>query len=98
MSNIDCGIGNWYQKVIASIVASDLNAIAITAVKQTVVMNKFASVKIEYKSIEEFPEYKNGGVSRYNQTLAFEDTKKGDQDYNDLIVYVNQKMTGCKRL
>ena len=74
-----------------AIVTSDLDTIAITAVAQTVVVNKFAPVKIEYRSVEEFPDYKNGGISRYNQTLAFEDTKKGDQDYNDLIVYVNQE-------
>ena len=74
-----------------AIVTSDLDTIAITAVAQTVVVNKFAPVKIEYRSAEEFPDYKNGGISRYNQTLAFEDTKKGDQDYNDLIVYVNQE-------
>ena len=74
-----------------AIVTSDLDTIAITAVTQTVVVNKFAPVKIEYRSVEEFPDYKNGGISRYNQTLAFEDTKKGDQDYNDLIVYVNQE-------
>lgn len=74
-----------------AIVTSDLDTIAITAVAQTVVVNKFVPVKIEYRSVEEFPDYKNGGISRYNQTLAFEDTKKGDQDYNDLIVYVNQE-------
>jgi hypothetical protein len=74
-----------------AIVTSDLDTIAITAIAQTVVVNKFAPVKIEYRSVEEFPDYKNGGISRYNQTLAFEDTKKGDQDYNDLIVYVNQE-------
>ena len=74
-----------------AIVTSDLDTIAITAVAQTVVVNKFAPVKIEYRSAEEFPDYKNGGISRYNQTLAFEDTKKGDQDYNDLIIYVNQE-------
>ena len=74
-----------------AIVTLDLDTIAITAVAQTVVVNKFAPVKIEYRSAEEFPDYKNGGISRYNQTLAFEDTKKGDQDYNDLIIYVNQE-------
>lgn len=74
-----------------AIVTSDLDTVAITCTSQTVLVNKFAPLKIEYRSAEEYPEYKNGGVSRYNQTLVFEDTKKGDQDYNDLVVYVNQE-------
>ena len=67
------------------------DTIAISGVSANITVSKSTKFYISYKAASEMPEYKNGGVSRYNQTLAFEDTKKGDQDYNDLIVYVNQE-------
>ena len=81
------------QPNMVTIVTNTINGdtIAITGVSQNITVSKATQVKIDYKSVTEFPEYKNGGVSRYNQTLVFEDSKKGDQDYNDLIVYVNQE-------
>ena len=81
------------QPGMVTIVTNKANGdtIAISGVSTNITISKSTKVDISYKAASEIPEYKNGGVSRYNQTLAFEDTKKGDQDYNDLIVYVNQE-------
>lgn len=35
--------------------------------------------------------YQNGGMTLISQTLAFEDSKDGDYDYNDLVVYMDYK-------
>lgn len=52
------------------------------------VVPKGYNLKTTY--VDKLP-YKNGGVSLISQTIVFEDSKAGDYDYNDLVLYLDYK-------
>lgn len=76
------------------------DTLAITGIPVTIEVPKYAlnnitkstqDIKIQYSNDPKFEGYKDCGTTQGKFTLFFEDTRSGDNDYNDLIISVERK-------
>lgn len=82
-----------------TIVTYGNDTLAITGVPMIIDVPKYAlhnltkaagEIKVEYSNHPKFEGYRNGGTTQSAFTLFFEDTRSGDNDYNDLIVSIQR--------
>lgn len=74
-----------------AIVLNGEDTLAITGITMTLDVPKGAEITVVQAASAEYPQYKNVGVSYIYHTLCFEDVFVGDDDYNDLVLYVKQE-------
>lgn len=71
------------------IVAAADEPMTILLPKECVTRTSSGTVRVEYLSEEDFNELGIGlGTMKLFQVVAFEDSRKGDYDYNDLVIHV----------
>lgn len=71
------------------IVAAADEPMTILLPKECVTRASSGTVRVEYLSEEDFNELGIGlGTMKLFQVVAFEDSRKGDYDYNDLVIHV----------
>lgn len=84
---------------MVSIVIYGDDTLAITGIPMTInipkeaLMSKAKSsdeLKVSYSNEPKFEGYKDCGTIRTDCVLMFEDTRSGDDDYNDLIIWVRK--------
>lgn len=92
-----------------TLVLCDGDTLAKTDINMTISIPKVLSdtksyegrgVDIKYVEYDQMPMFEHGsGVAESNQVLIFEDTRFGDYDYNDVVLYVKHriKVSGGKR-
>ena len=80
------------KKGCTSVVTLDDEVLAVTREPITIAVPKSATrsnqFKITYSTEDIFGDY---GSSRYWQYIAFEDTRNGDYDYNDVVIHCRVK-------
>lgn len=75
------------------------DTLAITGIPMVIEVPKYAlrnttksgdGIKVQYSTDAKFEGYKDTGTSQARFTLFFEDTRNGDDDYNDMILAINR--------
>lgn len=83
-----------------TIVTYGSDTLAITGIPMTIEVPKYAlsnltkateKMNIQYSNDPKFEGYRDCGTAQSKFTLFFEDTRNGDDDYNDLILSVERK-------